>query len=480
MSKWFVGVRLKLAVLILIPLLVLGGLGALGIYTNKVVNEDLDTITRDRIPLSRLLGEIKAELNNIPRFMWLAFANRENAEIRKLGLDRTQKSLARLREYSKAFFDGPLKEESRKNFESAFQDIEAIEKMYMKVKPLLELSTVEEDMRVREIMNAELLKPALDLGEWIETSEKILLAANKDVVEAARHFAERSDRIYMVSLICVVFFTLSFGGITAVRLVASLSSVSLELGHAGRETTAAATELSAASNSVSNGSSDAAAALEETVASIEELSSMVKQNADNCQQANAISQKTQVLVVKGNEDMQDLVLTMDEISQSSKSISEIINVIDDIAFQTNLLALNASVEAARAGEQGKGFAVVAEAVRSLAQRSAVAANEIKGLINASVESIQKGVTKAQQNGDNLANVVVSVQQISVITDEIAKASQEQSSGIVQISQAMNQLDQATQKNAAASEEVAATATQMAGQSQTLQDMVVTLNRVIAG
>lgn len=243
---------------------------------------------------------------------------------------------------------------------------------------------------------------------------------------------------------------LVFGFGLSAKLVSSLTGVNEELNLAGKETTAAASELSAASNSVSNGSSDAAAALEETVASIEELSSMVKQNAENCLRANEISVQTRELVVKGNADMQDLVLTMDSISQSSKSISEIINVIDDIAFQTNLLALNAAVEAARAGEQGKGFSVVAEAVRSLAQRSAVAANEIKSLINQSVENIQKGVSKAQLNG------------------------------IVQISQAMNQLDQATQKNAASAEEVAATATEMAGQSQTLQDMVIVLGKVIAG
>jgi methyl-accepting chemotaxis protein len=214
-----------------------------------------------------------------------------------------------------------------------------------------------------------------------------------------------------------------------------------------------------------------ASALEETASSMEELTSTVKQNADNARQANHLAISASEVAGEGGKVVSQVVETMDSINASAKQIVDIIGVIDGIAFQTNILALNAAVEAARAGEQGKGFAVVAAEVRSLAQRSAGAAKEIKSLIDDSVEKAQNGSRLVGQAGATMEKIVESVQRVTDIMAEITAASQEQTSGIEQINQAITQMDQATQQNAALVEEAAAAAQSMQDQAEALAKMV---------
>jgi methyl-accepting chemotaxis protein len=262
--------------------------------------------------------------------------------------------------------------------------------------------------------------------------------------------------------------------------VSILAAISARLGLSADELASASNQISAASQAISAGSTQAASSLEETVASVEELTSMVKLNADNAGQAANLSQEGTREAEGGEHEMQKLIASMTEISQSSKKIEEIINVIDDIAFQTNLLALNAAVEAARAGEQGKGFAVVAEAVRSLAQRSAGAAKDISVLIKDSVGKIEAGARTADASASALKRIVVSVKKVSGLNGEIASASQEQANGIAQISKAMTELDGSTQQNASASEEASASASRMEEQAAELRDLVRQLLQVIEG
>jgi len=214
-------------------------------------------------------------------------------------------------------------------------------------------------------------------------------------------------------------------------------------------------EISNGNTTLSDRTQEQAAALEETSASLEELTGTVQQNADNARQANQLATKTSEQAEQGREVVTKAIDAVAGISQSSKKISDIIGVIDEIAFQTNLLALNAAVEAARAGEQGRGFAVVAGEVRTLAGRSAEAAKEIKGLINASVDSVEQGSQLVNDSGKALDDIVLSVQKVTDIIAEIAAASQEQSAGVDQINKAVTQLDSAVQQNAALVEETAA-------------------------
>jgi methyl-accepting chemotaxis protein-1 (serine sensor receptor) len=230
-------------------------------------------------------------------------------------------------------------------------------------------------------------------------------------------------------------------------------------------------EISAGNTDLSSRTEQQAASLEETAASMEELASTVKQNADNARQANQLAASASDVAERGGSAVAEVVNTMQGISASSRKISEIVSVIDGIAFQTNILALNAAVEAARAGEQGKGFAVVAGEVRSLAQRSAQAAKEIKGLIEDSVTKVGAGSQQVERAGATMQEIVASVKRVTDIMGEISAASEEQSSGIDQVNRAVAQMDEVTQQNAALVEEAAAAAGSLQEQAQRLAEAV---------
>ena len=233
----------------------------------------------------------------------------------------------------------------------------------------------------------------------------------------------------------------------------------------------ASAEIAEGNNDLSARTEQQASALEETAASMEQLGSTVKQNADSARQANQLAQSASTIAIEGGNVVGQVVETMKGINESSRKISDIISVIDGIAFQTNILALNAAVEAARAGEQGRGFAVVASEVRSLAGRSAEAAKEIKMLINASVERVEHGTTLVDQAGVTMAEVVSSIRRVTDIMGEISAASNEQALGVAQVGEAVTQMDQTTQQNAALVEEMAAAASSLRGQANDLVQAV---------
>jgi methyl-accepting chemotaxis protein len=233
----------------------------------------------------------------------------------------------------------------------------------------------------------------------------------------------------------------------------------------------ASTQIASGNLDLSSRTEQQASSLEETASSMEQLTATVKQNAENARQANQLAMSASAVAVEGGNVVGQVVHTMESINTSSRKIVDIISVIDGIAFQTNILALNAAVEAARAGEQGRGFAVVASEVRSLAQRSAAAAKEIKTLIDDSVEKVGSGSKLVEQAGQTMSDVVASVRRVTDIVGDISSASREQSDGIEQVNQAVMQMDQVTQQNAALVEEAAAAA-------QSLQDQATRLTHIV--
>ena len=266
------------------------------------------------------------------------------------------------------------------------------------------------------------------------------------------------------------------------HLLRSLSAMGARLRGVVGEVRSGVESVSAAASQIATGNQDlsarteqTAANLEQTAASMEELTSTVTQSADTARQANQLAANAAQVAEQGGQVMGQVVTSMQQITDSSRKIADIIGVIDGIAFQTNILALNAAVEAARAGEQGRGFAVVAGEVRSLAQRSAEAAKEIKQLITTSVDNVESGSVQVAQAGQSMQDIVHSVRRVSDLIGEITASSTEQRDGIGQVNQAVANLDQMTQQNAALVEEASAAAAAMSEQAQRLSQVVAVFN-----
>jgi len=260
-------------------------------------------------------------------------------------------------------------------------------------------------------------------------------------------------------------------GMSLQAMLANLRDMVSQMQTAGEQIAAGSGQVSSAAQSLSQGSTESAASLEEISASMNEMTSRVQQNAEHASKANSLSTQAQSAAEKGNRQMQEMVEAMEDIRQAGQNISNIIKVIDEIAFQTNLLALNAAVEAARAGQHGKGFAVVAEEVRNLAGRSAQAAKETADLIEGTVQKTERGAQIADQTASGLGNIMQQIVEVSELLGEIDCASKEQSEGIAQVNEGLSQIDQVTQQNTANAEEGAAAAEELASQAVQLQGML---------
>lgn len=351
----------------------------------------------------------------------------------------------------------------------------------------------EYDKKLEIILNEKIL-----LGKAAEATDYFITVLSPSFVAVADDFAKIQDDlrlnlsknleeskatqsqakvILLIAGIFGILLSMSVGIVIAINIRKKLQSAVKTMEISSESLVSSSGSLRGSSVELSRASTTAASSLEETVATLHEISTLIERNADGAQTGAEIANSSYTIVSDGQKVIGGLMESIGNMTESSKKINEIIGMIEDISFQTNLLALNAAVEAARAGEQGKGFAVVADAVRSLAQKSSVAAKEISSLISESSRNTQESLTRAEQGNSLFGQIMDSVQKLSVITKEIAEGSKEQSMGVRQISQTLIHLDTVSQNNAKNAMEFTGTADQLSAETQALTSSMVELSKL---
>lgn len=479
-KTWVHGLRGKLLMSAIFPIFGFIAISALNINGLSKMAAMLSEAYTVVVPSVDDLGHMAAQRQAMTNHLWAVLANADDKEFRSEQLAKFKTAIEQYAKYQTSYEATPFTKEETENYAKVKEKKAVFAQTTEAMLSELTKATPEGDAKVREIFHKEWRPLAIDVSAATEANIALYQKISKENSLEKDTLYRQNLNITIFASACAIFALLGILMWMAQRISRTVENIATALVESGKYVTESIQQLTASGQTLSQSSTGAAASLEETVASLEEMSSMVKMNSDNAKQASALSQSSKDSAEKGEKEIQTLITSMHEISDSSKKIEDIINVIDDIAFQTNLLALNAAVEAARAGEQGKGFAVVADAVRSLAQKSSVAAKDISTLIKDSVNKIEHGTKIADHSGMTLNNIVVSVKKVADLNHEISAASNEQSTGITQVGKAMNQLDQATQTNAASAEEISASAEEILQQSQAMQDKVQELNAMILG
>jgi methyl-accepting chemotaxis protein len=483
----------------------------LGIFYMAQIKSQLDDIVNDRVHKLQLMNTMTESVHIVQRVMRTIMILDDDAEIGRQALKITD---ARTK-YDDAFAEL----EKMHNTEQGMADLRQMHEIQDRARALnsqmVALGKAHKAMEAK----AALISTNIPANQqWLDALHNLMTRQTKDVEEGMTNAQHAYDKARVITLLLSLLSLISaiVAGVMITRsltrqlggepayaadvanriadgdlsfdmqldpkdrnsMLYAMKKMQQNLARIVAEVRTGTDAISSASSEIATGNLDLssrteeqASSLEQTAASMEELTSTVRQNSENAHQANQLANSASDIAVKGGEVVSQVVTTMNSINESSMKIVDIISVIDSIAFQTNILALNAAVEAARAGEQGRGFAVVASEVRSLAQRSATAAKEIKALIDDSVEKVGNGSTLVNQAGTTMEEVVNSVKRVADIIGEITAASQEQTQGIDQINQAVTQMDEVTQQNAALVEEAAAASEAMKEQANKLSTLV---------
>jgi methyl-accepting chemotaxis protein len=454
--------RAKLMLAFLVTCAILSSVAVFALYKMSTINSAMNTMYSSNLVPMSALGTAHVRMVNVGRTVRTAGMSDNPAVIEKY---RASVDVL-VKDFDKFYTVVEHNADNAKEQAMTAKIRDASAKYFERVREAFTLLAKGEKSQAAKVLS--------DAKQVIDTVDQTFdeeAAFNEQQAEVK---VKASDNAYRTSfgLVITLIGVGATIGISAGWLISRWFAKALtEVGLIADSVAAASHQLAAAAEELSSGAQEQASSLEETASSLEEITGTIQQNADNAQQANQLAGKSREVAEKGGDVVSRAVQGMNEINASSRKIADIITAIDEIAFQTNLLALNAAVEAARAGEQGRGFAVVAGEVRNLAQRSAGAAKEIKGLIQDSVSKVETGSKLVNQSGETLHEIVTSVKRVTDIVSEIAAASREQAGGIDQVNKAVTQMDQVTQGNASQTEELSGTAESLAAQAMQLQNVV---------
>lgn len=479
-NKWMSGLRFKLLIMSMIPCLSLFLLFLLSYSTIQDLRGGLEKANLVRGPLITYSGDMMTGATGLARWTVTALWQINNESERESALKKVSQSLKEFEEAKNAYVALPRAPRAREIFRDVEQTWPELQRVLQEV---LELAHSKDPGKQVQAESLYISEGRPRVGKIVETIQKLNDERRKMMEsETAEDLKASSNSILFMVTGGAAAILISLVTMIAVInfIIRNMNSITENLFSSAASLTTASQQLSISSTEVAASSSETAASIQETVASLEEMTSMVKTTDENSQLSLEVTHRTHQQAQKSEAKLNELTSALSEISASASKITDIIQVIDDISFQTNLLALNAAVEAARAGEQGKGFAVVAEAVRGLAQKSAVSAKEIGDLIRKSVEKTHQGVQIGDECKTLMVGMFESLKKVSLNSEEIAKSSREQSLGMDQISKAMNQLDQATQQNTTASAQISQASNVLSQQAVDLKTVVDHLKEIVDG
>ncbi|MDG0817081.1 HAMP domain-containing methyl-accepting chemotaxis protein [Bdellovibrio svalbardensis] len=480
MSKWFRGLRFKFLAPVFFQVAIILMVGGTSFVFMGKLSAEIEEASLKRLPEANSLATMNSKVHEVVRYLWGIYGSGIDVEQRKKLTDEVSQAIADFEaakvEYEK--FDRSA--DGKDLYKPVNEQWAAFKAEVDSALKYLSKNDPRWDEMAKYNLSAKVRDSAAPLvASFKKISSHTLEEQKKRGQESVSQAHLSKQTIILVSgvmflLSLVVTFML------ATNLTKRITQFISQIRTSSETVNSASGSLSSASQILSSSSVEAAASLEETVASLNMIMDLVKGNDQKLKLVTDLSRQAGEAAHHGENEVRTLGDAMAQISDSSKRISEITDVIDDIAFQTNLLALNASVEAARAGEHGRGFAVVAEAVRTLAQRSAIAAKDISSLIKETSERVERGASIAGKSSSALKNIVEVVEKVTVLNSEISAASQEQSEGINQINHAMTQLDESTQKNAQMAQEVANSSEKMRHETDGIHADIFEFNKVVEG
>ncbi len=461
-------IRIQLWIYSFIMILIICSLGGISVYKAKLLLYQLNDVSSVQLPAVRnmtMADMMHDGLRSVVLDAQLAARTSDTERINDI-IKELEEKTKDFNQYINELEKLDIKAETKAAVADAKPQLESYINASTEIVELAqkgELASASDKIKKFDKSFKDLETKLEHLGDLIMKDAFAIQDAGKDAVQ-----------VTIIMTIIGGLLSLIFSFIIVKGLVSKMTMLIDKLSKTSSELSSLSINMNSSSHGLSDSASQSAAALEEASASLQHLTTMLQKTAEN---ANLISQSSNTNASNaeaGENEIQQFIIVINEVTSNSKKMEEIINVIDDIAFQTNLLALNAAVEAARAGEQGKGFAVVAEAVRNLAQRSAAAAKDINLIIKENVTQIQNCSGLAEQSGITLKNIVSSVRESSKLSIEIQIALKEQVEGLEQINKAVRELDQMTQKNASTSSDTANSAEKMTSQSDLLFEVVTTM------
>lgn len=524
MKKWCRGLRIKLLTIGLIPIFALAIVAMIGHNSIEQLDHELQVAYKDKIPQTELLGDVNFELNSSVRWLLNAIVIENNISERESSIARAIANIDSGEKKLRIYFDQTHSKEAKKIIsEQFFPDILDAKTDINNTIKELKKNSVEGNLEAKKIFLEEVRHHTVNISNYLEKIKEIRQKRNLEAMNLSFANSDYQDKLIRGISVTAILLTLFVSIYLIASLIKSLMKLIARLDEAGQEVSSAAIQVADTAQELSHATTEQSASLQETASAVEEMHAVVKRNSENAATTAMTSEHSKSTANKGQDIVKHMIQAiedvrssnekiMNQIYESNDQISDLTNVISNIAnktkvineivFQTKLLAFNASVEAARAGEAGKGFSVVAEEVGNLAQMSGNAAKEISDLLVQSIERVNSTVNNTREKvnhliqegnhkvnhgvnvsctcDDVLKEIVSCVENVSVLSNEISMASNEQAEGIQEINKAMRLLDQVTNQNAASSHQSSSAATVLSNQAKTLKEEINQLVVMING